>query len=653
METPLHLTTINTHQNDFLANEEIKISERMNKYTLKFFNKDIEKEYIKQKESGKGQRRLIFILLLVVFILICSRIITRMIIRIKEKSQTLLPVYNTVIIIESFSVITETILFFTSKLKILRGMFACTITYFGFCYLSYNVCQNSIDEPYFAPPVPILIVVIVCIYLVYMRNWICCLVCIIIDLAISLWYINSIIYQFWLENLLNNLIYIIGFTLLALSINYMEKFQRNSIFNKCIIQSEKENLKDMIEHLPLSVIVCREGEMKYVNNSFTSLCCKQDINESTDLSHDDRIDPNIVPNSSSINEAVFHIKNQQTEDKLVDYIKYQKEIREPEIFCFINFHSLKFMLEIISVKIIIKMKECLIYYIKDQTLITKLNISRERQDSMSLFLKSVSHDFRAPLNGILGSSGILLRDSTIISNSFLIKHTKNISCSSKLLLTLVEDILDYQTSKNSIIHLNITTFNFRNSFFEITDLIENGYKREGVNFIRNIHPFIPLTIRSDESRIHQVIMNLLSNAFKYTKRGGTVTVNANFDNLEGRIYLEVIDTGQGISEQNLKQLFKPFAKLYDRDGLNPKGIGLGLFNCKNLASRLGGEISVESKENVGSKFTFSFNAYLNIIEDHSIIPFEENKSQNSFEFHESKIDEMCDSIRIFSADIVF
>lgn len=655
MESPDIIQQPQNLEEDNIFNlKESKEENRMNKFSLKFLNPLIEKEYIKMKEFGTGQRRIICILILIVLVLICARIIVRMIVRIKENNFLLTPIFIAVLIMESFSIVMETILFFVqNKIKILRGMIGTTLGFFGLIFLSYHISKNTVGEPYFAPTTPVLIIVIFCIFLVYMRNWICCLICIIIDLGICLWYMNSIVYLLWLETVLHNIIYLLGFILLALSINYMEKFQRNSVYNKFIIESERTNLKNVIEHFPISVIICNEGKVNYKNQSFKDLCqIKLQTDSSSDLNANEISCNQLVPSSGDPNLALNYIIKENGTLNLYEIIKNKQEISHPEIFKFCNSQYLNFLLEITSFKIQIRMKESHIYLIKDQTLISKV-ISRERQESLTLFLKSVSHDFRSPLSGIIGCSENSLADSNIHSNSILEKNLKSILCSAKLMLILVQDILDYSTSQGSEIKISSINFNFKKSFEEITYLIEIGYKKPGVTFIKHVDSNLPEEIKSDENRIQQIIMNLLSNAFKFTKPGGTVAINAYYNNLDDKISIEVIDSGVGISEENLKKLFQPFVKLNDPEGLNPKGIGLGLSNCKNYARLLGGEINVESEVNKGSKFRVSLacNTGSNNIQQRC--EKINSDSSLSYEFRYSEIRENRNPIKFEDLKIVF
>ena len=523
----------------------ISDEDKMNKYSLKFLDPEIEQEYIAKKHNGKGQLKFIFILFLILFILICSRILIRMIVRISSKlSIEMTNVYIVVITTISGSLIIEIVLFFTNKLKILRGTFATTLTYFGFVYLSFHVCHDSIKEPYFAPPVPILAILMAAIYLLYMTNFVCSIICIIIDLIISLVYINIINYDFWCENLINNLIYIVGFFTLGICVNYMEKFQRNSVFDKVLIEKEKNNLKKLIDHLPEGVVACENGSLSYHNIAYDKICTVQNISSTlNDFQENDEESENIRnyrSTSCSPIDSLKFIINDATKEAFIESINEKREMEFPELYSFMNYFTVPFKLEILSIKIQITMKDVIFYLIKDQTLCSKLNRSKERQKSMAMFMGSVTHDLRGPLTGVIGISDLLLQEPLILSNFELKEYVEKIRSSSKLMKVLIQDILDFSRQLSNQISATIKEFNFREIFEDITTVVKIGYKKKTVEFITYVSNDIPILVNSDENKVMQVIMNLLSNAFKFTTRG-RVSASANLNNLDGKIYIEVED----------------------------------------------------------------------------------------------------------------
>ena len=137
------------------------------------------------------------------------------------------------------------------------------------------------------------------------------------------------------------------------------------------------------------------------------------------------------------------------------------------------------------------------------------------------------------------------------------------------------------------------------------DLFLIKFKDKEIYLETKILSEIHARVYSDEGRIKQILFNLLSNAYKFTMKGG-VTINASYNLQINEIQICVVDTGVGISNENLNLLFNPYQKLEEHSSLNPNGIGLGLHNCKNLIEKLQGTIYVSSIPNEGSTFTLTF-----------------------------------------------
>jgi hypothetical protein len=241
-----------------------------------------------------------------------------------------------------------------------------------------------------------------------------------------------------------------------------------------------------------------------------------------------------------------------------------------------------------------------------------LKIDHEKKQSlMSIkvkadFLDIINHEMRTPLNGIIGMSKLLLdtelnRQQKEMANTIII-------CSNNL-LNLVNDTLDISKLESGKINLNLRTFNIVETISDAYSLLESQFKNKNIVFnIENLLDFSGW-INADESRIKQILSNLLENAFKFTEKG-TVTVRITNErqmnqSLSQKIIIVIKDTGLGISENDKKKLFQTFIKSDNFSTAQLKGAGLGLSISKELVKLMSGELWYESKLNIGSAFYFS------------------------------------------------
>ena len=220
-------------------------------------------------------------------------------------------------------------------------------------------------------------------------------------------------------------------------------------------------------------------------------------------------------------------------------------------------------------------------------------------------LASVSHDMRSPLNGII----FYLKSAKETENLFLRNQKLDYALiNSQLLLFLINDLLDFSQHKhNSKLSLNLTKFSLNSVLDDIISCIRIEAANKGLNLLVQNECNKNLSLMSDERRLKQVLINLLTNAIKFTFQGYVklkLSPVLNYDNL---IKIEVIDTGLGIKSDFMPLLMTPFATfdLPDRK-INRNGIGLGLYICKTIAETLGPNenLFVHSEFGKGSKFGF-------------------------------------------------
>lgn len=220
------------------------------------------------------------------------------------------------------------------------------------------------------------------------------------------------------------------------------------------------------------------------------------------------------------------------------------------------------------------------------------------------FLAFMSHELRTPMNAIIGMSSILQHEGLDEKRS---RQIEIIQKSSNSLLQLINDILDYSKIEANCLELEDGPFDLVSSIEESMDIACAGKGNPKIVPCICIDPHLPEIAQGDETRIRQVILNLLSNAFKFTKEGFvkiTATRLRAENNKPDRIQISVQDTGIGIRESRLERIFDTFAQADSSTTHDYGGTGLGLTISNRLAIAMGGSIEVESQVGIGSTFKF-------------------------------------------------
>ena len=216
------------------------------------------------------------------------------------------------------------------------------------------------------------------------------------------------------------------------------------------------------------------------------------------------------------------------------------------------------------------------------------------------FLANTSHELRTPLNGILGITDSLIAGIGGPLNEVVTYNMGMIVASAKRLSNLVNDILDYSKLRHKELQLSVDPIDVSAVVRTVLETVTSLASQKGLE-LEN-HVIDPCIVMGDGSRLQQILYNLVGNAIKYTEKG-TVEVAATSEN--GFAYISVKDTGIGIPEENLDQIFESFEQVDGSTIRQQEGTGLGLSITKSLVELHGGSIAVESVPEAGSTFTFS------------------------------------------------
>lgn len=226
---------------------------------------------------------------------------------------------------------------------------------------------------------------------------------------------------------------------------------------------------------------------------------------------------------------------------------------------------------------------------------------RELDRKKDEFISMAAHELKTPLAAISGFSQLLKSESIISNKEVREKYLEIIEKETKRLAKLVDDMLDLSRIDLGTIKIEIKRVNLYKLVQRIRDEVENEVKKKGLKLILKLEKDLPI-VTTDEDKLHRIILNLVSNAIKYTPKG-KITIHALRKN--DFIQFCVEDTGIGIPKKYLQKIFERFFQIESPYTRAHKGSGLGLSICKELVKLLGGKIWVESKVGKGSKFFFT------------------------------------------------
>jgi PAS domain S-box-containing protein len=221
------------------------------------------------------------------------------------------------------------------------------------------------------------------------------------------------------------------------------------------------------------------------------------------------------------------------------------------------------------------------------------------------FLSMMSHDLRTPLNAVTGYSDLLLAGVRGPLNDGQRKDLERIKSASRFLLGLINDILSFARLELGKAELHIKPVKLDDVLLESEAMLEQKMRDAGISYVRS-RMSDALFVTADPDRLKQILLNLLTNAVKFTPSGGRITVSST--RAGDRVHISVADTGRGIPPDRIADIFKPFSQVDPQGDKKKGGVGLGLAIGRELARSMDGDLTVASVAGQGSEFTITLPA---------------------------------------------
>lgn len=268
----------------------------------------------------------------------------------------------------------------------------------------------------------------------------------------------------------------------------------------------------------------------------------------------------------------------------------------------------------------------------------KKNKADEANAAKSIFLANMSHEIRTPMNAIIGMSELIIEESR---GRKVYDMAVQIKKASRNLLTIINNILDYSKMEADKMDLVEDEYYLEELVVDTFNLINIPAMERGLSVNLALDKSLPCKLYGDDGKIRQVLINLLNNAIKFTKRGHIdLTVNGKVIGKEIELIFSVADTGSGISEENQKIIFESFEQVDKINNKSVEGTGLGLSITKGLVDMMGGRIALSSVYGEGSTFSVSLKQRIvdnRPISEYSIKEEEETRTRELFKSPETKV----------------
>ena len=274
---------------------------------------------------------------------------------------------------------------------------------------------------------------------------------------------------------------------------------------------------------------------------------------------------------------------------------------------------------------------------------TLIEANKQLENSNRLkneFISTISHEIRTPMNGVLGSAQLM--QETLL-NDMQKDYLTTIMSSGTTLLEILDNILDYSKIEAHKLTINSETFDLEELLKELHGFFSAQAEESGIPLTINLQSDTPRYLVGDPTRIKQILLNLISNAYKFTATGEIKVHVRALPDTDLDIYFEIEDSGLGLSQEDQVRLFQPFVQLDSTTSRFHGGTGLGLAICKKLSALMGGNIGVISELGEGARFWFSIHTQASSKEKMKSHRGQYQSNSDSHEF-------ICPSLKILAVD---
>ena len=321
---------------------------------------------------------------------------------------------------------------------------------------------------------------------------------------------------------------------------------------------------------------------------------------------------NDVVDTIHTNVGSMHITNSEDEDCIIAYTPLSR-LNSWYLIAYIPARDLTvsqsidwLLLVIVSVGLMVLLLfNLIILRGYNRKLAIAAEVANQANEAKSLFLSTMSHDIRTPMNAIIGMNEMILRDS---NDKDILMYAESIRTAGNTLLGIINDILDFSKIETGKMNLIEVDYNFVSLLNDLVNMVQRKAEDKGLKFELQVDKNIPSMMHGDEIRIKQVITNILSNAVKYTKKG-SILFSISYSKCENDkdsviLHVSVKDTGIGIKKEDLNKLFVAFERIDELKNRNIEGTGLGMAIAQNFLKMMGSTVQVESVYGEGSNFYF-------------------------------------------------
>jgi signal transduction histidine kinase/ActR/RegA family two-component response regulator len=265
----------------------------------------------------------------------------------------------------------------------------------------------------------------------------------------------------------------------------------------------------------------------------------------------------------------------------------------------------------------------------EKLLLEAKRVAEHAAKAKTTFLSNMSHELRTPLNGIIGTAHILKSEPYLPSQEFYLSVLSNLS---EHMLGLVNNVLDFSKIDAGRLELNSYRFNVKEFTQKLNATFYHLFEDKGINYkIDTDERLAAFDVFADELRLQQVMNNLISNAMKFTPKGGTVTVSVSIISKasdEVKLFFSVSDNGIGIAKHHLEKIFESFSQGDSETTRKYGGSGLGLTISRNLIKMFGGTLQVNSEKEKGSHFYFDALLPLYLHKNEQVIHHKDSVAEN-------------------------